>query len=234
MIDDIVYKIARKCLSVKQYALFSGSYFGRIKRYNQFKTFYRMYKEYEKYMDVKNKIVVEVGSGKQFYTAILFLLNGAKKVFLVDQKMDASLYPLHAKEVSTSLGIDEDFEEKRNRICHFAFLSDVPPEYNSKIDIICSHFVLEHFKELSSFFEKAKMLLGTNGVCFSSVDLTDNTYHIFDDYKATQWIFKRRALHHLRYSDRFFKSICDKRTYVNRLLLPEYLKLAKEHSFVVE
>ena len=66
------------------------------------------------------------------------------------------------------------------------------------------------------------------------VDLTDHTYHIFDKYKMTKWLCRKRALYHLKYSDRLFQKINDKKLYMNRLLLPVYLELAQEYNLKVE
>ncbi len=220
------------------YRKFQCSPFGRAKNWERIETYNSIFTKYKNVVkgDLKNKTILEIGSGDQIYTALFFLAAGADKVLLVEPKINIT-----GEKLSTSLKkfrvfskqslvTEEDCNEK---LLMFSEMSSIPDLYNSSIDYVFSRLVLEHFDDLSSFFKSTYRLLNDTGMSYNAVDLSDHTYHIFNKLKLTEWIFKKRALFHLRYSDETFEKLNDDKCFMNRQLLPVYFELAEKHNLVI-
>lgn len=236
---DILYKYLRKKLSSNVYRAIQYSPFGRAKNWEQIETYRNIFLKYKSEAGdgFKNRIVLEVGSGNQIFTALFFLLAGAKKVLLVDPKIKISSEMIKSsinelKSFSHEYSVFED--NLKERLLTFTEMNIIPDEYNSSIDNVFSHLVLEHFDNLPTYFQNTSRLISENGFSYNIVDLSDHTYHIFDKYKMTKSILRKRALFHLRYSDKNFRRINDSRCYMNRLLLPVYYELAEENNLEVK
>jgi SAM-dependent methyltransferase len=225
---DITWNLFRKLLSNKLYERLTKSKIGCYNDYHSIHTYKEIFNHYTAAgLEFNDKSVLEVGTGEQFFTAFYFLSAGAKEVALVD--------PLFS-ETSNSL-LDQQaavFSEStkhlpsthKERLKTFRSFNDVPGNHNGTFDIICSHFVLEHFEDLNNFFTNASRLLRPNGICYNYIDLSDHAYHYFNRRPFTSWIYSARRLYHLRYSDAFYNRITDRRIWVNRSLLPGYKSLA--------
>jgi SAM-dependent methyltransferase len=233
---DIIWNILRKILSNNIYLLLKKSPIGRRPYdYYAIPTYTDIFNSYRSALgDFKGKKVLEVGPGEQFYTSCYFLSAGAESVTLVDPAINDTSFQVcetHARR----------FEEQNKgpavshlqKIGWFRSLDAIPQAKNGAYDIICSNFVLEHFKDLNDYFLNVKRLLHPDGRCFNYVDLSDHAYHFFDGRKSTKWIYRARMLYHLRYSDHMYHAITDKRIWVNRLLLPTYIALANKYGFKI-
>ncbi len=95
-------------------------------------------------------------------------------------------------------------------------------------------YALEHFRNLDSYFEFLQNHLSKDGISCNRVDLSNHVYHLFDARPLTRFICKNVVLSHLRYSDKFYAQISDKRTWVNRLLLPAYKNLANLYKLNIK
>lgn len=236
MILDVLWKYFRKSLSNNLYQKLKFSRFGRAKSYYTLPTYTAIFEHYKSNLiSFSNKVILELGSGLQFFTAMHFLNNGASRVILVDpifknrdvEEILQSHAELFCSELKQKIPIDI------KKIEVFDSLESIPVTNNEKVDILCSHFVLEHFQELESYFRESKRLISPEGCCYSFVDLSDHTYHIFNSKKQTANIYKSRIIYHLRYSDEFYRRISDERCWVNRLLFPVYVQLAANYDFKI-
>jgi SAM-dependent methyltransferase len=234
MIVDASYKFLRKSLGKGLYRSISRSVLGRARNYETIDTYRNIFRHYtQNGLVFGNKSVLEVGPGNQFLTALYFLSAGAKSVILVDPKISH-------RQLREDLDLFNKAENKhlaeawvRDRMSCHASLEAIPSATDLSLDIMCSHYVLEHFNDLPGFFRQAARLLKPAGVCYNRVDVTDHTYHVFAKTGLTHWILKRRMLYHLRYSNRLFAKLNDPKCYMNRALLPEYLRLARSHGFTM-
>ena len=173
----------------------------------------------------------------QFYTSFFFLLNGAKQIVLVDPVFDPhqtdSIFAAQKDEFIQAYPQSRDIINMR-KITIFPSLDSVPVTYDRNVQILCSHFVLEHLKDLDAYFTQARRLLAPNGLCFNYVDVSDHTYHIFYGIPWLRRVYFSRLLYHLRYSDAAFALLNDKRTWVNRILFPEYVQKAGQYDFQIK
>jgi SAM-dependent methyltransferase len=165
------------------------------------------------------KTVLEVGPGNQLFTAFHYLEEGAGRVLVADPKVDPGslarqLSRFNARS-ETPLAVNA-----ASRIEFFRDVSEVPAAYDGRIDLICSHNVLEHIEDLESFYRDNARLLAPNGEAWHRVDVSDHTYHLFSRFPPLRALGHRRSLYHLRYSERAFRTLGDAKTYMNRRLLP--------------
>lgn len=235
MIFDVFWNLFRKSLGSGIYNALKASPFGRPYTYFSLPTFTDIFEDYKKTgISFEEKKILEVGGGNQFFTSFYFLSSGARSVLLVDPVFtsDAPAVRSIQKEQFLSHHKERKLPEKES-IQTYSSLEVIPESENTSCDFICSHFVLEHFRDLDSFFRQTKRLLSANGTSFNIVDLSDHVYHVFDSRKPTKWLYRTRLLYHLRYSDHFYNAITDNRIWVNRLLLPSYKKLAQKYDLVV-
>lgn len=230
---DIPYKLSRKLLSNNFYLKFK-KIFGREKKYCKASTYQDIFRHYSEHIpDPKDKLVLEIGCGVQLYTSIQFLSKGAGQVLLVEPKLSLSeeLFSTNLTNFIKETNYP-DIQQKisLSNILSFKELDSIPKEYDGKIDIICSHFVLEHFDDLESYFRNIARLLSKDGTAYSFVDLSDHSFHLFDAIPALKWIYQKYPLNHLRYSDAFFNFVNDKRIAVNRILLPQYFEYSRQYG----
>jgi SAM-dependent methyltransferase len=171
----------------------------------------------------------------QFFTALDLLNNGARKVLLVDpvfeNKGHLNVLKHHYKEYLNKCRNVHCLNTDKIQV--YSSWDFLPAVMNHSIDIIFSHFVLEHVPDLKRYFSQTHKLLIKNGIMFSCVDLTDHTYQIFDSKKWMKWVYRKNMLCHLKYSEKMNRFLSDKRTWVNRLLFPVYVKIADECGFGV-
>jgi hypothetical protein len=235
MFVDLLYKLARKSFPVRLFrALFSGrpgrggarSLVAHAETFDHYRRAGR---------DFRNKIIAEIGGGDQFHTALFFLCAGARDVILVDPRLRQRKEGLE-EEVQrfqrfTGYRIDPDYAA--DRIFCFADIAEIPWWFDGEIDFLCSHQALEHLKDIRSLFLHSRRLLSPQGVSHHKVDLSDPAYEGLARYRFTRGLAARMSLHHLRYSDYLFDLLNDDSCYINRMLLPEYLELAKKYRLRV-
>lgn len=237
MPGDILYKLLRKSLPGGFYGAISRSVFGRDKNWKRIGTYSAIFDYYrDKGLDFSGKTVLEVGGGDQLYTSLFFLKAGARKVLLVEPKLELTRERLApALERFTGLvGGGPSLEAAMAAIHGFKDLSEIPPSLDRQADLILSHLVLEHFHDLDGFFSHVSRLLSESGVSHNRVDLSDHTYHVFGKYPLLREMATKRSLHHLRYPEWVFGLVNDPKCYMNRRLLPEYMELSARHGLRVE
>ena len=238
MLLDILWNLFRKSLSNNLYQKLHRSPLGRHKGYNTIFTYKNIFEFYKSntadFQDFKNKRILEVGCGEQFYTSYFFLNSGAESVSLVD--------PVFSNERSESILQDhflqfqklngDTGQSKHPAIRYYSSFESI--NEHEQFDFIFSHYALEHFRNLDSYFEFLQNHLSKDGISCNRVDLSNHVYHLFDARPLTRFICKNVVLSHLRYSDKFYAQISDKRTWVNRLLLPAYKNLANLYKLNIK
>lgn len=232
---DIFWNLFRKSLGNNLYRKLKKSPLGRPYDYYSLSTYKSIFDHYKSQgFDFKSKRILEVGCGEQFYTAFFFISNGAKSVTLVDPVLNEQSNAIKMSQFGEYKDSYTDTPVSVNaEIEHFNSLDSIPSQKNEKYDIICSHFVLEHFRDLDSFFSNTSRLLAHQGLSYNFVDLSNHAYHLFDSRNWTKWLYRSRMLSHLKYSEWFYDAITDKRIWVNRLLVPAYRSLAKKYCLRV-
>jgi hypothetical protein len=218
MIDDVLIKLVRKLLRTGLYRALTRL-LGRASQWSD-PAMARSIRDYylKQGLDFRDKRVVEVGGGGHFGMGMLLLEAGARQVILVDPKLAGGL----ARRTAAG------------RIECFRDLSEVPAALDGRIDVICSHLALEHFRDLESLFRHTARLMAEDGISHHRVDLSDHTYHFFTRYPFLAGFFKGRGLYHLRYSERAFRWLNDPKCYMNRMLLPDYTDMAGRHGLKLE
>ncbi len=158
--------------------------------------------------------------------AILYVLNGAKRVILLDKYKQVYKNLLDLKLYNALL---EKYPGKYDKISFnsidnkIIYLNKTPIEYCAKIpknsiDFLYSNAVLEHVSNLDLAIGNISRLLKHNAYSFHHIDLKDH-YHTPD----------KCYLDFLKYTNVFWKMIGD----TNRTRFSEYLKLFKKHNFKI-
>jgi SAM-dependent methyltransferase len=236
MILDFSYKLFRKLLPSRFYSYLRSSKIGREQQYFSLKTYEDIYNYYKiNGLNVENKIICDLGSGLQYFTAFLMLNDGAEKVILID--------PVFAKSSTVILKKHLEIFRKHitplrdisiDRIEQYHDLKNLDENWNNKIDFICSYNVLEHFNSLESFFIETRRLLKPCGLSINRVDLSDHTYHIFSKYPFISKYLTGKELDYFRYSKKVFNLINDDKCYMNRVPIQVYLNYSKEYDLKVK
>jgi len=236
MLEDVAYKLSRKLLPESLYRRASRSFLGRDKAWRRIETYAATFEFYRgQASGYSGRIVAEVGCGNQYFTALMFLADGASQVLLIEPSFEPGAAKL-AEELrgyNLKSGKSVRIEDVQARIHCYRDLSEVPPEFDARVDLAFSYLVLEHFSDLESFFRHTARLLKAKGSSINFVDLSDHTYHLLAKYGFSRDLAVRRFLYHLRYSDRLFNLLNDPKCYMNRVLLPAYLDLAGKYRLRV-
>jgi len=183
----------------------------------------------DKNYSFKDKVILEIGPGNTLLLAIIFILNGADRVYLVDRfkqifddLLNSILYNQIIKKLHTNNHFHDikDFQSIKNKIRYF---SKNPIEAfnqlrNESVDLIFSNAVLEHVSELDLAIKKISMLLKQGGYTFHHVDLKDH-YHTND----------KCYLNFLKYSERIWNFIGN----TNRIRYSEYISLFGKNKFEI-
>jgi ubiquinone/menaquinone biosynthesis C-methylase UbiE len=236
MVVDILWKLFRKMLPLNCYEFLKKSRFGRYAEYFSADSFDRINERYRQAISsVEGMVILEVGPGIQFYTALDFLNRGASKVMLVDPVFIQEKYQqiLEKNYNEYFSNHKKNYQITTDTIKVYSSWDLLPASLEHTVDAIYSHFVLEHVVDLNDFFRQSYRLLKKRGRCYSMVDLSDHSYQIFDSKPWTMWIYKERILYHLKYSDKINNLLSDRRTWVNRSLFPSYTCFAKDNGFEV-
>ncbi len=188
MVFDIFWNLFRKSLGGSAYNALKSSPFGLPYTYLSLPTFSDVFDHYKKTcFSFEGKKVLEVGGGNQFFTAYFFLNSGVRSVLLADPVFNTDSPSLRDIQKEEFLGHFRNLTLPESEPIHtYASLESIPVSENGACDFICSHFVLEHFRDLDAFFKHTKRLLSPKGICFNIVDLSDHVYHLFNGRKATR------------------------------------------------
>ena len=185
---------------------------------------------------IKGKTVLEIGPGNSYINAYNFLLNGARKVLLVDK------YPRQSGTRRQKSYIQDEIEYFKSRYnidrlecidqntCtldhnHIVFIAGdlCTIQLNIKVDFLYSIAVLHHIKELDRYIKKMHEILNTGGMMYHVVDLKDKFHFI-----ASPFLF-------YKYSDFTWEHfLTDKAvTYTNRMRYREYIDMFIGNGFDV-
>lgn len=201
-------------------------------------------------MSIKNKIVLELGTGWQPIIPILFYLKDAKKIILIDsqrlidKKLLVSLINNMIKyriKLSTKLNlnekeIDERLYIKPNQTIEFIFdkfnMKYLAPYdarnttlSDSYVDIITSRAVLEHIPKniLEEILGEFKRILNNDGVMCHIIDNSDHWEH--KDKSISR-------LNFLKYEELIWRlTSINPLDYQNRMRHYEYMELFLKTGF---
>ncbi len=188
-------------------------------------------------VDIKGKVVMELGPGDSLFSAITANALGAEKTYLVDTgpytSDDMSRYHdycnfLSQKNFDLSGLLDgvNDLEGLMRRVNGLYMteglrsLKSIP---DNSVDYVFSHAVLEHVsrEEVESFILETARVLRPDGVCSHTVDLTD---HLGGN------------LNNLRFSENIWESRTFKRAgfYTNRIRHRDFVDIFERSGYEVE
>lgn len=195
---------------------------------NKFSHYLDLIRKSDENFKLKNKRILEIGPGDNLLIAFIFLLNGAKEVYLIDKfhKPLDDLYDLdllkHYLKTFSYLYSDytlKNIDSLKNRIKYFP---NTPFENFDKlnrntIDLILSNAVLEHLLDVETAIKMMKFLLKDSGLSIHHIDLRDHL-HLLD----------KCFLDFLKFSPRFWKYFGD---LTNRMRYSQYIFLFKKYKF---
>lgn len=243
---DFIYKFLRHYLSIilvldERAYEFCRHSVGRVGSCLNFESFRKVVNRYIQEVSVENKTILEVGPGNQLVTAILLLLNGAERVFLIETNFHLDKALQFTKKIFADKIGEEKLKSYLKKITPLRYKIDRPFDIEvldmlvKKIDIVVSHAVLEHVNDLDTAFKNFSLILKKHGDMFHLVDLSDHTYHIFERYAFINLnILGRQALNHLRYSNHLFRLLDDSKICpMNRELLPTYIRLCSKYNIEI-
>lgn len=153
-------------------------------------------------IDIKDKVVLELGPGNSYINAYNFLMNGAKKVILVDK------FPrvIEGEKQKEFLSNELNFIKEKYKVQNLDFVenglidsnkiqviaSDIT-EVNDleEIDFVYSISVFEHIKDVKENIEKLSQIVKKGGLMFHKIDFRDhynfNRPFLFYKYTDKQW-----------------------------------------------
>lgn len=136
-------------------------------------------------VSITDKVILELGPGNSYINAYNFILQGVKKVILVD-KFPRILESKKQKEFSAH---EIDFIKTKYKQKSLSFLdknNKIDPLYiefrntdlrdiqNLEVDIIISTSVLEHVKNVGEYIKKMYSILNYGGYMYHAIDMRDH------------------------------------------------------------
>jgi SAM-dependent methyltransferase len=186
------------------------------------------------YVNLNEKVLLELGPGGSIGLGLLALKNGIKKYIAIDDgthtfinKKRLSHYSMLLKNKTHSL--KKYFIEKNGRLTYnpesISFVNiDQKSRYpipDRSVDIIYSCAVLEHVHNLDLCFSEMARVLKDDGIMYHEVDLRDH-------------IFSQRSIFFLSIPETWFRLFFSHTGgYVNRKRVSAYENLAKKYGFLV-
>ena len=136
-------------------------------------------------LNFENKVCLELGPGNSYINSYNLLLNGAKKVILVDKyprlSNNKKIKALHHKEieyVKNKYKLNDLFFLKNGKINskYIEFIDgDITKIYFKKqLDFVLSFSVLEHIKNVKKVISKFSNIIKHGGLMYHSIDLRDH------------------------------------------------------------
>jgi len=181
----------------------------------------------------EDKICLEIGPGNSLIVAYNLLMNGAKKVILVDKyprwNNSYTINELQKKEIN--------YIKKKYNKPNLFFIKDdkLDKQYikfirgditqislTEQIDFVLSFSVLEHIKNIEEVVSSLSSILSNNGLSYHFIDLRDhyNFNSPFLFYKHSNYIW-----------DRFLTK--EGVSYTNRLRYDDYIRIFFNNNFSV-
>lgn len=192
-------------------------------------------------LNIKDKVVLEIGPGNSLAIGLLFLACGAKKVFLVDRfkhlfyddydisfhrkvlerikEKDFPFFSAASEAVIFTKGgsIDFDKDKIEYRLGNAANL----PMKNNSIDIVFSNAVFEYVHDIKKAISEIGRVTKPSGLGIHEIDLRDH-------------FFQSQPLRLLQYPDWLWNLMAWNRPgYTNRLRLSDFLKLFESYGFLI-
>ena len=190
----------------------------------------------ENEISIQDKVILEIGPGNSLMFAYNFLLNGAKKIILVDK------FPLNKNKKNRKTHFQQNFLQKEQNFIinkydkalsenifkkieseqlieyHVGSLEEL--EKIEPIDIIVSNSVFEHIRNPQPTIESSFKILKNKAFAFHSIDLRDH------------YNFSRPFLFY-KYSDKLWNNYLTKVSvsYTNRLRYFEFANLFTNAGF---
>lgn len=193
-------------------------------------------------LEIKDKVVLEIGPGNSLAIGLLFLVCGARKVYLVDRfkhlfwdkcdiafhkkllaKIEEKNFPfasIASKAITFthngSIDLDSNKLEYR-----FGDAANLPLD-DCCIDIVFSNAVFEHVHNAGKAINEMGRVTKKGGIGTHEIDLRDH-------------FFQNTPLRLLQYSDLLWNLMTWNRPgYTNRLRLPDYLEIFRGSGFLVK
>lgn len=207
-----------------------------------FRVFAKLIKRSNGMLDIRDKLILEIGPGNSFAMAMLFIAHGAKKVYLVDRFKhlfwDDHDINFHKHIIDrlknsnysfSSIAIEAISFNKRGSISfdcdrieyRFGDAANLPIDDES-VDFVFSNAVLEHVHHIHKAIKEIARITKTSGIGAHEIDLRDH-------------FFQNTPLRLLQYSDYLWNLMAWYRPgYTNRLRLSDYLSLFKNAGFSVK
>jgi len=183
--------------------------------------------------NLKNKVCLELGPGNSYINAYNFLMNGAKKVILVDK------FPryIKTKKQKEYLKRELDYIKKKYNKKELSFVKgdSLNKEYiqlitkditnsglKEKIDFVYSISVFEHIKDVEGNIKQLSKILKKGGLMCHSIDLRDH------------YNFNNPFLFY-KYSKKTWEKYLTKEgvSYTNRIRYSEFKRLFKKYGFEI-
>lgn len=188
----------------------------------------------ESHIDLKDKVILELGPGGSIGFGLLALKNGAQKYIAIDDGthtfIEKKLLARYARLLNgEKQTLTRYFSKKNRRITYnqetisFASIDQKSryPISAQSIDIIYSCAVLEHVHDLDLCFSEMSRVLKNEGLMYHEVDLRDH-------------IFSQKSIRFLTISDFWFRTLFrNTGGYVNRKRLSRYRFLAEKHGLKI-
>jgi len=184
-------------------------------------------------VNLKDKIVLELGPGNSFINAYNFLILGAKKVILVDKfsryiktRKQNDFYNKEIQFIKNKYKQEKLFflDENNNVRSEFIqfFDKDITELDSLKVDFIYSVSVLEHIKEIKKNIIKMSKILELGGYMYHSIDMRDH------------YNFNNPFLFY-KYSDYIWNNFLTKESlsYTNRWRYDDFIRCFNENNFKI-
>ena len=191
--------------------------------------------------DLKDKVILEIGPGDNFGNALLFLVHGAKKVYLLDkfysERNQEQQYRIYkrlrenlTKEQQSKFDValifsKNSFEFNKEKI-EYIYGYGIEDKKNTLpknyFDIIVSRAVIQEISNTVKVFKKMHRLLKMNGLMLHKIDLRD--YGTFSKYKKHQ-------LGSLQFNSFVYKLMTNHSGLPNRRRINHYRNLLKQFNF---
>jgi SAM-dependent methyltransferase len=173
--------------------------------------------------DLKDKHILEVGSGRHARLAVQMLHAGADSVSLVDLYAVGLNDPVHRSMLlqdCAALGLGPDETLSRIELLNADFTSLAVPAPDLKADIVTSSAVLEHTHDPEHVLAACWQWLKPGGLTSHVIDLRDHVFETpfemltFSDQTWDRWLSPKGGYH------------------LNRWRLPDYLEAMPAAGFV--
>lgn len=184
-------------------------------------------------IDLKNKVCLELGPGNSYLNAYNLLINGAKKVILVDK------FPRYIKTSKQEQFFNKELDYIRQKyakkdlffikngkidIKYIEFIEGDFAKTNlkEKIDFTLTISVFEHIKNIEKVIAKLSKIIKKGGLMYHSIDLRDhynfNNPFLFYKYSKNTW-------------EKYLTQ--EGVSYTNRVRYGEFIRLFKKYGFKV-